>query len=94
MKNKCNKIKGHQSQQKGTEYEKFVAEVYNYYENLNKKKDFFITKNYFNKYVSKNEICDVYFSYKDKNGRIKHTFIQCESGKPKYDKINRQNISN
>lgn len=94
MKKEDNKKAGKEANKKGRDFETFVAEVCNYYERLYKDREGFeIKKNYFDKDISKKEICDVYFSYKDKNGRIKHTFIQCESGEPKYNKINKQNTS-
>ena len=77
MKNKVNKIKGKQSQQKGAEYEKFVAEVYNYWNFLLKGKEGYKIEK--NKDKNSGEI-DIYFEYKLPNG-VNKTCIECKSGK-------------
>ena len=77
MKNKVNKIKGQQSQQKGVEYEKFVAEVYNYWNSLLKGKEWYRIEK--NKDKNSGEI-DIYFEYKLPNG-VNKTCIECKSGK-------------
>lgn len=77
MKNKDNKIKGQQSQQKSVRYEKFVAEVYNYWNSLLKGKEGYKIEK--NKDKNSGEI-DIYFEYKLPNG-VNKTCIECKSGK-------------
>ena len=77
MEKEDNKKAGKEANKQGRDFETFVAEFFNYYQRLHKdRKDFVIIKNYYNLSVSKKEICDVYFSYKDDNDKIIHTFVQ------------------
>ena len=65
------------SQQKGKEYEKFVSEVYNYYNSLLQNKEGYRIER--NKDKDNGEI-DIYFEYKLPNGMNK-TLIECKYGK-------------
>ena len=88
MKNKVNKIKGQQSQQKGVEYEKFVAEVYNYWNSLLKGKEWYRIEK--NKDKNSGEI-DIYFEYKIPNG-VNKTCIECKNYSRKSGKITKEGI--
>ena len=77
MEKEDDKKAGKEAQKKGDEYEKFVAEVYNYWNSsLKGKEGYKIEKN---KDKHSGEI-DIYFEYKLPNG-VNKTCIECKSGK-------------
>ena len=77
MDEKYNKDVGKINNDKGKEYEKFVAEVYNYWNSLLKGKEGYKIEK--NKDKNSGEI-DIYFEYKLPNG-VNKTCIECKSGK-------------